>query len=215
MSKRNVRFQRRINYFTLIELLVVIAIIAVLAGMLMPALSKARQTAQSIKCTSQQKQIGTGILLYANDNHDFFPYQLKDYNYFSLNARPDEMNWANAVYLYMQNPSIYTCPFGQPATGASYVKDDSTNYLGNGFVFFKSPMCTSVSKPSETALIQESMWINRCVYLRPGPADWSNWSWNGNTKLHDGESANILWADGHVTKMKNKEMRRQHFEFTL
>ena len=63
----------RPNGFTIVELLVVIAIVAILASLLLPALSGAKEQARIVQCLSNLRQIGVGLLLYVDDNRDRFP----------------------------------------------------------------------------------------------------------------------------------------------
>jgi prepilin-type N-terminal cleavage/methylation domain-containing protein/prepilin-type processing-associated H-X9-DG protein len=70
---RSARGPSRVDGFTLVELLVVIGIIALLISILLPALSKARESANQLKCSAQQRQIVMGMILHANDHRGFMP----------------------------------------------------------------------------------------------------------------------------------------------
>ena len=73
MEKNPKELNMRKDVFTLIELLVVIAIIAILAGMLLPALNRARQSARTSACSGQVKSLGQALLMYVGDNKEYFP----------------------------------------------------------------------------------------------------------------------------------------------
>lgn len=116
--------------FTLIELLVVIAIIAILAGMLLPALSGAKGAAQRIACLNGEKQLSTSTALYATDHHGDYP------------ARTISERWPEKLRPYYQTTNLLRCPMDrqggkalpETADHASKNADSaSRTYIMNGF----------------------------------------------------------------------------------
>ncbi|MGB9876175.1 MAG: DUF1559 domain-containing protein [bacterium] len=94
--------------FTLIELLVVIAIIAILAAILFPVFSRARENARKTVCLSNMKQIGTALMMYVQDWDECYPVSC--WGEAVCQWRDDISYWLSGVFPYVKNVGIFSCP---------------------------------------------------------------------------------------------------------
>ncbi len=207
--------QKRKNAFTLIELLVVISIIALLIALLLPALTNARETARTVACASNQRQIGNMFHAYAGGNRETMPNRQTDFSA----PQGEEKRWDWRQWMVndriiddranigstKSSKRILFCPTN--TTNDSYPNTNlgTAGALGGGSVngatpYYGTPRyhlftwvkLSNINRPSATIVVMEG----------------NTWTTDGNqyekinqwiTWLHL-ESSNFLWIDGHVER---------------
>lgn len=122
---------RRSQGFTLIELLVVIAIIAILAAILFPVFSRAREAGRRTVCLSNLRQLGEAVMMYAKDNDEVFPVNCTSW---AADNDPVYHNIKTVMMPYCKNAKMWICPSDPRGSAATYANSYWWNYTLSGAI---------------------------------------------------------------------------------
>jgi len=202
---------RRQDGFTLIELLVVIAIISILAALLLPSLSKAREMARRIDCANREHQLGTAFQMYSNDNNGYIiPSRTENscYTYWIWLLSPQYIDTA-------KNVTAYGAPYKSASPvicGIYYSKgvywESTSSYMGGlaasySLNIFFAPALTNsnwqgvarkidaIPSPSKASMAME---YSAFAYSYYKYSDFAGW--------HPGATMNVMFMDSHLEALR-------------
>jgi prepilin-type N-terminal cleavage/methylation domain-containing protein/prepilin-type processing-associated H-X9-DG protein len=211
--------------FTLIELLVVIAIIAILASLLLPALATAKQRAWRGSCTSNLRQVGLGMRMFADDNEDRYPESGGSITWNLTDPNAPTNAWMQQIISYVQNTNVYHCPSNAqlPARNQSpfnYFNGVRAAYVAAGY---QRAAVNGRLIRFPTAYVLAGDTIDTAQFFLRDDADKDDYSqncvggpanglpaveWEAHSKGQD-----ILFADGHAKWYKGYNTNEMTFRY--
>lgn len=205
---------KTVKFFTLIELLVVVSIIAILAGLLLPALNQAREKAKAIFCMNNLKQCGLSMNSYCDDWNGIYPI-VHGGTYAHIAELTPEPHWYEYLAQYGLKTKFLRCPSdlavrpGFDDTGLDTTWDNRQSYMINGMFTFGNKRSQLRHSSSSIMLAErgdsrdgdEPPLEHQCYHPMFPIADWEG----KITKDRHSGASNYLFADGHAAKKYFKE----------